>query len=386
MNKIKVVSVFGVRPEAVKMAPVIKELEKQNEIESVVVVTGQHREMLHQVLELFNVKADYNLDIMQEKQSLVDIFERSMRGLDDLYKELKPDLVLVHGDTLTSFIAALTAFYNQISIGHVEAGLRTYQKYFPFPEEINRHLTGVLTDMHFAPTEVAKDNLLKENVNSDKIFITGNTVIDALDYTVKPGYDYKNDKLRDKPWQGKELILMEIHRRENWGEPIREVCQAIKRVIQEYKNSYLVFPVHLNPIVKDVVYDELDGKERVLLTQPLDANDFHNLMASAKFLVSDSGGVQEEAPALGTPVLVTRDVTERPEAVDAGTVKIIGTNKDTVYNEVRLLLEDQNELTKMSNAINPYGDGKASKRIVSAILHHFGRSNTKPEPWVYKLD
>ncbi|MFP4456782.1 MAG: non-hydrolyzing UDP-N-acetylglucosamine 2-epimerase [Clostridia bacterium] len=384
MTKIKVMSVFGVRPEAVKMAPVIKELEKYPEaIESYVTVTGQHKEMLHQILDMFAITTDYDLDIMKQKQTLIDIFERSMRGLDKTYKEVDPDIVLVHGDTLTSFVAALTAFYNKIKVGHVEAGLRTYQKYFPYPEEINRQLTGVLADMHFAPTQTAKENLLKENIKQEKIYVTGNTVIDALDFTVEKDYKYTNQKLAENPWQDKRVILMEVHRRENWGQPIREICEAVRDIVLKYKDSFLVFPVHLNPIVKDVVYDVFEGVDRVLLLGPLDTNDFHNIMAEAEFLVSDSGGVQEEAPALGTPVLVTRDVTERPEAVNAGTVEIVGTKYQSVYNSVKELLTNKEKLNKMSMTINPYGDGLASRRIVLSIMNEFGLINQQIEEWNY---
>lgn len=384
MAQIKVMSVFGVRPEAVKMAPVIKELEKYPEaIKSYVTVTGQHKEMLHQILDMFGIITDYDLDIMKEKQTLIDIFERSMRGLDKVYKEVNPDLVLVHGDTLTSFVAALTAFYNKIEVGHVEAGLRTYQKYFPFPEEVNRQLTGVLADIHFAPTQTAKKNLLKENIGEEKIIITGNTVIDALDFTVKQDYKYANEQLAKKPWQGKRIILMEVHRRENWGQPIREICEATKDIVNEYKDLYLIFPVHLNPIVRDVVFEVLGDNDRVLLLNPLDTNDFHNIMSEAEFLVSDSGGVQEEAPALGTPVLVTRDVTERPEAIEAGTVEIVGTKYQSVYNGIKDLLVNKDKLKRMSIATNPYGDGLASKRLVLAIMNRFDLIDVQVEEWNY---
>jgi UDP-N-acetylglucosamine 2-epimerase (non-hydrolysing) len=384
VTQLKVMSVFGVRPEAVKMAPVIKELEKYPEvIKSYVAVTGQHKEMLHQILKMFEIEVDFDLDIMKQKQSLIDIFERSMRGLDKIFKQVNPDIVLVHGDTLTSFVAGLTAFYNKIDIGHVEAGLRTYQKYFPYPEEINRQLTGVLADMHFAPTQTAKLNLMKENVTEDKIFVTGNTVIDALDYTVKENYQFNNKMLAQAPWEEKKIILMEVHRRENWGKPIREICKAVKDIIKEHEDIFLVFPVHLNPVVKDVVYEELDGVERVLLLEPLDTDDFHNIMALSEFLVSDSGGVQEEAPALGTPVLVTRDVTERPEAVNAKTVEIVGTTYQSVYESIKDLLNDQTKLKSMSQTINPYGDGLASRRIVLAIMNKYGLIDTPIEEWDY---
>lgn len=385
MAKIKVMSVFGVRPEAVKMAPVIKELEKHPQaIDNYVVVTGQHKEMLHQVLDLFQINADYDLDIMTQKQTLIDVFERAMKGLDKVYKEVKPDIVLVHGDTLTSFVAALTAFYNKIKVGHVEAGLRTYQKYFPFPEEINRQLTGVIADMHFAPTQNAKENLLKENIDDSKIYMTGNTVIDALEFTVKENYKYINNHLKNEPWNDKRLILMEVHRRENWGQPIENICQAVKDIVEKYPDTFVVFPVHLNPVVRDMVFEMLDETERILLVDPLNTDDFHNIMAQSLFLVSDSGGVQEEAPALGTPVLVTRDVTERPEAVEAGTVKIVGTEYESVYSQIEKVLDNPEELDKMATSINPYGDGLASKRIVAAIVKEFNL--TEDETIGYKYN
>ncbi len=379
---LKVMSVFGVRPEAIKMAPIIKELERYPEqIESVIVVTGQHREMLHQVLEIFEITPDYDLDIMQRQQTLVDIFERSMRGLDNIYKEEKPDIVLVHGDTLTSFIAALTAFYNKITVGHVEAGLRTYQKYFPFPEEINRCLTAVLADLHFSPTEQAAANLLAERIPADRIFITGNTVIDALKYTVKENFNYPEPELANRPWRGKRLVVAEVHRRENWGEPIAEICRALRDTIEKQKDAFLVFPVHLNPVVRKTVWEYLADRERVLLLDPLGTDSFHNLIAEAEFLVSDSGGVQEEAPALGTPVLVTRDVTERPEAVAAGTVEVVGTTYEKVASAITEMFTDEEKLRRMSRARNPYGDGLASQRTVLAIMRYFGLTEMPFIPW-----
>lgn len=384
MNKIKVMSVFGVRPEAIKMAPVIKELEKYpNEIESIVTVTGQHREMLHQILNLFKIKPDYDLNIMKEKQTLTDIIERSLRGLEKVYQEVKPNLVLVHGDPSTSFIAALAAFYQKIPIGHVEAGLRTYNKYFPFPEEVNRRLTGVLADLHFAPTTDPKQNLLNEGVAEDKIFVTGNTAIDALNYTVNEKHQFRDKQLANKPWQGKRLIVMEIHRRENWGAPIQQICEAIKQIVTEFNDVYLVASVHLNPIVRDDIFKILSGVDRVLLTNPLDVDDYQNLFSQAIMLLSDSGGVQEEAPAMGVPMLLTRNVTERPEAIKAGTVKLVGNTKEGVYNAVKELLINEQKRQAMARSVNPYGDGRSSERIVKIILNHFAHKDIAIDEWKY---
>lgn len=384
MKRLKVMSVFGVRPEAVKMAPVIKELEKHpGSIESIVTVTGQHREMLDQVLQLFNIKTDYDLNIMQEKQTLTDIIERSLRGLERVYREVEPDIVLVHGDPSTSFVAALAAFYQKISIGHVEAGLRTYNKYFPFPEEINRRLTGVLADLHFAPTADSKQNLLNEGVAEEKIFVTGNTAIDAIMHTVKPDYQYHTPSLISKPWRGKRLIVMEVHRRENWGEPIKQICAGIKQIIEEFEDTILVFPVHLNPVVKEAVHSVLAKQERVLLIDPLSADDYQNLFSEAVLLLSDSGGVQEEAPALGIPMLLTRNVTERPEAIRAGTVKLIGNTKEGVYQSVKELLTNEQARKAMARAVNPYGDGRAAYRIVNALLNHFNYSDQIVDEWKF---
>ncbi|QOR33786.1 UDP-N-acetylglucosamine 2-epimerase (non-hydrolyzing) [Clostridium sp. 'deep sea'] len=384
MNKIKVMSVFGVRPEAIKMAPVIKELEKYpNEIESIVTVTGQHREMLHQILNLFKIKPDYDLNIMKEKQTLTDIIERSLRGLEKVYQEVKPNLVLVHGDPSTSFIAALAAFYQKIPIGHVEAGLRTYNKYFPFPEEVNRRLTGVLADLHFAPTTDSKQNLLNEGVPEDKIFVTGNTAIDALNYTVNEKHQFRDKQLANKPWQGKRLIVMEIHRRENWGAPIQQICEAIKQIVTEFSEVYLVASVHLNPIVRDDIFKILSGVDRVLLTNPLDVDDYQNLFSQAIMLLSDSGGVQEEAPAMGVPMLLTRNVTERPEAIKAGTVILAGNTKEGVYNAVKELLINEQKRQAMARSVNPYGDGRSSERIVKIILNHFAHKDIAIDEWKY---
>lgn len=377
MEKIKVMSIFGVRPEAIKMAPVIKALEQHpQKIESQVVVTGQHREMLDQVLKLFSIVPAYDLNIMQERQSLTDILMRALSGLEKILEIEKPDLVLVHGDTSTTFIASLAAFYQRVTIGHVEAGLRTSQKYFPFPEEMNRRLTGVLADLHFAPTETARDNLLKEGVDESAIFVTGNTAIDAICHTVVEGYVFRHHLLQHRPWQGKRLIVMEVHRRENWGDPLKQICLAALRIVNNNPMVYMVFPVHRNPDVQSIVHHYLGGVDRVLLTTPLDTDDFHNLMAEAFLIITDSGGIQEEAPTFGTPVLVTRDVTERPEAVAMGTVLVVGTTEKGIYRETLRLLTSDCAYQKMAQSRNPYGDGQASKRIVKAILAYFNGKRT----------
>lgn len=386
MRRLKVMTVFGVRPEAVKMAPLIKELQRYPElIETVVVVTGQHREMLDQVLRLFDIEPDYDLNIMQSRQTLSGILIRALQGLEEVLKTERPDLVLVHGDTATTFAGSLAAFYQQISVGHVEAGLRTNNKYFPYPEEINRKLTGVLADLHFAPTDAARQNLLKEGVKSESIFVTGNTVIDALQYTIESDFVFRTPELATQPWRDHRMILVEVHRRENLGEPIREICLALRQIVNTYSDTYLVFPVHRNPAVREVVYDVLKDTNRVLLTEPLDTDEFHNLMAQAHFIISDSGGLQEEAPALGVPVLVARDVTERPEAVAAGTVKVVGTQRTGVFDAACELLTNDRSYRRMSQAINPYGDGRASARIVAAILYWFGCDIPRPRDFSPRL-
>ena len=373
MEKLKVMSIFGTRPEAIKMAPVVLELRKYPQIESLVAVTAQHREMLDQVLELFDIRPDFDLNIMSEAQTLFDITGRALLGLDKVLTAAKPDVVLVHGDTTTTFAGALAAFYHQIEVGHVEAGLRTRNKFSPYPEEMNRRLTGALVDLHFAPTPTAKANLLREGVDVDNIFVTGNTVIDALYQTVRA--DFKSPLVSE----GKRLIMVTTHRRENWGEPLRQVYKALRRLIEEFPDVEILFPVHKNPKVRTVVNEELGGLERVRLTDPLDYEPFANLMNRATLILTDSGGVQEEAPALGKPVLVLRDTTERPEAVDAGTVKLIGTNQAKVYGAAKLLLTDATEYRKMAEARSPYGDGHAAQRIVEALLWHHDFSFDRPE-------
>ncbi len=373
MNKIKVMTIFGTRPEAIKMAPLVKELESRDEIESIVCVTAQHRQMLDQVLEIFEIKPDYDLNIMKDRQTLLSITTRGLEGLDEVMKEAKPDIVLVHGDTSTTFVGSLAAFYNQITVGHVEAGLRTYDKYSPFPEEVNRRLTGVIADMHFAPTERNRANLLKENVPDDTIYITGNTVIDALQTTVRCDYLFKDETLATTDWEGKRVIVMTAHRRENLGKPLENICTAVKRLVEEFEDIEVVYPVHMNPAVREVANKILGGMDRVKLIEPVNADELHNAISRSFMVMTDSGGLQEEAPSLGKPVLVMRNETERPEAVDAGTVKIVGVDENVIYEMAKTLLTDEAEYSKMAKAVNPYGDGHASERIVDAILKKYNK-------------
>ncbi len=375
---LKVMPIFGTRPEAIKMAPLVKELESASDIETVVCVTAQHRDMLDQVLRLFNINPKYDLDVMKKNQSLSAITSSVLKGLDEVLEKEKPDLILVHGDTTTTFVSALSAFYKKIKVGHIEAGLRSHDKWFPYPEEINRKLTGVLADLHFAPTQTAKDNLLREGVCDKDIFVTGNTVIDAMKYTVKDNYVFRDDRLNNIDYENKRVIVVTAHRRENWGEPIENVCNALRKIAINIKDTYIIYPVHKNPIVRDAVFSILDDIENVLLLDPIDTDEMHNLLKRCYMVMTDSGGLQEEVPSLGKPVLVLRDVTERPEAVKAGTVKIIGTDFDRVYSEAKLLLTDKNEYDRMANAVNPYGDGNASRRIVTAIKYVFGMTNERP--------
>ena len=373
MAKLKVMTVFGTRPEAIKMCPLVLEMRKHpDEIEPLVAVTAQHREMLDQVLHLFGITPDYDLNIMSAGQTLYDVTEKALRGLQKVLEEAKPDLVLVHGDTTTTFAGALAAFYAQIPVGHVEAGLRTGNKYSPFPEEMNRKLTGALADYHFAPTATSKANLLRENVPEEKITVTGNTVIDALKTTVKPDYRFDDDNLHEVLDSGKRLILMTTHRRENLGEPMRHVYKALCEVLRTHDDVEAIFPVHKNPKVRQIVNEELGHLPQVHLIEPLDYQPFANLMARVDVVLTDSGGIQEEAPALGKPVLVLRDTTERPEAVTAGTVKLIGTAYEDVLRETNLLLDNPEHYRAMAEAVNPYGDGEACARIVNRILREFG--------------
>lgn len=379
-KKIKVMTVFGTRPEAIKMAPIVLELQKHPDtIVPVVAVTAQHREMLDQVLNLFHIKPDHDLNIMAADQTLFDITTRAMMGLDKVLTEEKPDIVLVHGDTTTTFAGALAAYYHQTAVGHVEAGLRTHNKYSPFPEEMNRRLTGCIADLNFAPTSTSEANLLAENVPPESIFVTGNTVIDALHHTVRDDFDFQEESLKDVDFQNKRIILVTTHRRENLGEPMRHVYKALKQLTEEFDDVEVVFPVHKNPKVREVVNEELGGLAKVHLIDPLDYEPFANLMHRAYLILTDSGGVQEEAPALGKPVLVLRDTTERPEAVDAGTVKLIGTDRERVYEEAKKLLTDKAEYSRMAESVNPYGDGKAAARIIQAILYHYGLADGRPD-------
>ena len=381
-KKIKVMTVFGTRPEAIKMAPVVMEMRKRtSDITPIVAVTAQHREMLDQVLRLFRIVPDYDLDIMSEGQTLFDITSKALKGLDEVLTKEAPDLVLVHGDTTTTFAGALAAYYHQTAVGHVEAGLRTYNKYSPFPEEMNRHLTGAIADLHFAPTPVSAANLRGEHVPEKDIFVTGNTVIDALHHTVQEKFGFADDALSGIDYANRRVVLVTTHRRENLGEPMRHVYKAMKRLVDEIPDIEIVFPVHKNPKVREVVNEELGGAARVHLIEPLDYEPFANLMHRSTLVLTDSGGVQEEAPALGKPVLVLRDTTERPEAVEAGTVLLVGTEEERVYNEAKKLLTDEVAYARMAEAKSPYGDGEAARRIVGAILYRYGKRNAPPVPF-----
>ena len=375
MKKIKVMTVFGTRPEAIKMAPLVLELQKQSQrFEAITTVSAQHREMLDQVLDIFHIKPDYDLNIMHARQTLTDITSNVLINLDKILKEAKPDIVLVHGDTTTTFAASVAAFYNQIPIGHVEAGLRTWNKYSPYPEEMNRQMTDAMTDLYFAPTNQSKANLLKENHKEDNIFITGNTAIDALKQTVDKGYHHD---ILDKVSPDNKLILLTMHRRENQGEPMRRVFKVIREVVESREDVEVIYPVHLSPAVQETAKEILGNTERIHLISPLDVVDFHNLAARSYFIMTDSGGVQEEAPSLGKPVLVLRDTTERPEGVEAGTLKLVGTESEKVKEEMEELLDNDAEYRRMAQAKNPYGDGKASERILDAIAYYFGVTDKK---------
>lgn len=376
MKKIKVMTVFGTRPEAIKMAPLVLELQKQSQrFEAITTVSAQHREMLDQVLDIFHIKPDYDLNIMHARQTLTDITSNVLINLDKILKEAKPDIVLVHGDTTTTFAASVATFYNQIPIGHVEAGLRTWEKYSPYPEEMNRQMTDAMTDLYFAPTNQSKANLLKENHKEDNIYITGNTAIDALKQTVDK--EYHHDIL-DKVSPDNKLILLTMHRRENQGEPMRRVFKVIREVVESREDVEVIYPVHLSPAVQEAAKEILGNTERIHLISPLDVVDFHNLAARSYFIMTDSGGVQEEAPSLGKPVLVLRDTTERPEGVEAGTLKLVGTESEKVKEEMEELLDNDAEYQRMAQAKNPYGDGKASERILDAIAYYFGVTDKKP--------
>ena len=362
----KIMSVFGTRPEAIKMCPLVLQLQKTEGVESVVCLTGQHRQMLQQVMDIFDVKADYNLDIMRPKPTLTTITVDVLEKIEEVLVKEKPDIVLVHGDTTTSFVAALAAFYQQIPGGHVEAGLRTYDKYSPFPEEMNRNLTGRIADFHFAPTENNRANLLKEGITQG-VYVTGNTVIDAFATTVRQDYEFKNQDILKADFEGHRIVLMTAHRRENLGEPLANICRAVKKMVEEFPDVEVIYPVHMNPAVRDTVWSVLDGVDRVHLIDPIDVEDMHNLMAKSFLVMTDSGGLQEEAPSCGVPVLVLRTETERPEAVEAGTVKVVGVEEKDIFDNAKALLTDKALYEAMARAVNPYGDGHASERIVDIL-------------------
>jgi UDP-N-acetylglucosamine 2-epimerase (non-hydrolysing) len=372
-----ILSIFGTRPEAIKMAPLVRLLKETNGINALTAVTAQHREMLDQVLSLFEITPEYDLDLMRPRQTLTEITCRSLGGLEKILQQLKPDLVLVHGDTTTTFAASLAAFYQKIPTGHVEAGLRTFRKDSPFPEELNRRLTGTLAELHFAPTARARDNLLREGVPAESIFVTGNTVIDALSTTVRPDFTFPEPILNQIDFS-RPVLLAEVHRRESWGEPLEAICRAFRRLVDDLQLP-LLFPVHRNPVVREPVTRILGNHRKIHLLEPLDTASFHNLMQRCHLILTDSGGIQEEAPSLGRPVLVLREITERPEAVEAGTVKIVGTDEEKIYSTARHLLETPEAYAAMARAINPYGDGRASQRIQEAILYYFDLRLERPK-------
>lgn len=375
---IKVLSIFGTRPEAIKMAPLVKALEKHPSFESKVCVTAQHREMLDQVLNIFDIKPDYDLDIMKNRQTLAEITTNALIGLEQIIREVKPDIVLVHGDTTTTFVGSLAAFYSKVKVGHVEAGLRTFNKYFPFPEEINRKLTGVLADLHFAPTDNSKANLLREGIAEEDIFITGNTAIDALKTTVKKEFQFYNPVLKELEASNKRVILVTAHRNENIGEPLRNICKALKYIAEKYEDVEIVYTLHKNPAVREIAYEILSNCDRVNLLDTLDAEEMHNAMDRSFLILTDSGGLQEEAPSLGKPVLVLRNETERPEAIEFGTLKLAGTDTDNIIALTEELLNNEKLYCEMANAVNPYGDGSASQRIVESLLFYFGETTKRP--------
>ena len=378
MKKIKIMSVFGTRPEAIKMAPLVKELARYDDVESICCLTGQHREMLDSVMEIFRLKGDYDLNIMEKRQTLSTITTKTLLGMDGVIDEAKPDMILVHGDTSTTFAGALSAFYHQVPVGHVEAGLRTWDKYSPFPEEMNRTLVGDIAALHFSPTTANADNLRREAI-AGEIFITGNTVIDAMDYTVRDDYVFNNALLNDLDFAGKRVIVVTCHRRENYGKPMEEIMTAIAKVVELHPDVEVVYPVHLSPVVRECAAKYLAGKERIHLIDPVDVQEMHNLIARCYLVMTDSGGLQEEAPSLGKPVLVMRRETERPEAVAAGTVKLAGVCYDDIVSMANELLDDSAAYAAMAKAVNPYGDGMACRRIAQAIRWHFGLTEEKPE-------
>lgn len=371
MKRIRILSIFGTRPEAIKMAPLVKELEKDKDLENRVCVTAQHREMLDQVLDIFDIRPCYDLDLMREKQSIGMIVRESLEALIGIVESYDPDLVLVHGDTSTTFAGALASFYCKKPVGHVEAGLRTYNKYAPFPEEMNRLLTSALATLHFAPTQTNRRNLEMENI-CQGVYVTGNTVIDAMKYTVRSDYTFKDDLLKKADFNSGKWLLLTAHRRENLGSPLENICKAVAQLASDHQDLHIVYPVHPNPLVKDRVTAILGEQEGVHLIEPLDVQDMHNLMQRSDLILTDSGGLQEEAPSLGKPVLVLREETERPEAVEAGTVQLVGTDQEVVYEAATRLLSDPLSYERMAKAVNPYGDGQASRRIAGAIRHYFG--------------
>ncbi len=378
MKNIKVMTVFGTRPEAIKMAPLVHALEQNENTESIVCVTAQHRQMLDQVLDIFNIKPDYDLDIMEQRQTLATITEKSLHGLDAVLEEAKPDIVLVHGDTSTTFAGALAAFYHKIPVGHVEAGLRTYDKYSPFPEEMNRKLVGQIADLHFAPTARNRDNLAREQI-TDGVLVCGNTVVDAIHMTVRDDFEFRDPALQALDFKNDRVVLVTAHRRENYGEPMENICRAIARLSDRYPDVHFVYPVHLSPYVRETAEKFLGGRDRVHLIAPLAVDEMHNLMARCYLIMTDSGGLQEEAPSLGKPVLVLRHETERPEAIEAGTVKLAGIVEDQIFQMACELFDDAQAYEKMAHAVNPYGDGHTCARIVQAIEHHFGLRADAPE-------
>ncbi|RKJ78874.1 UDP-N-acetylglucosamine 2-epimerase (non-hydrolyzing) [Butyricicoccus sp. 1XD8-22] len=383
MEKIKVMTVFGTRPEAIKMAPLVHALEQSEYTESIVCVTAQHREMLDQVMEIFDIHPQYDLDIMEKSQTLATITEKSLHGLDGVLAEAKPDLVLVHGDTSTTFAGALAAFYHKIPVGHVEAGLRTYDKYSPFPEEVNRRLVGQIASLHFAPTARNRENLAHEQI-TDGVVVCGNTVVDAIHLTVKPDFAFRDEQLKTLDFDSSRVVLVTAHRRENYGEPMENICRAIARLSERYPDVHFVYPVHLSPYVRETAQKFLGGNSRIHLIHPLMVDEMHNLMARCYLIMTDSGGLQEEAPSLGKPVLVLRRETERPEAVDAGTVKLAGVEEEEIFRLACELFDDPAAYQKMAHAVNPYGDGATCGRIVQQIAYYFGRTEQAPAPFVPK--
>ena len=377
MKPIKVMSIFGTRPEAIKMAPLVMHLQSRPEFQSICCLTGQHREMLDSVMQIFRLKADYDLQIMQARQTLSSITSRTLLGMESVLEEAKPDLILVHGDTSTTFAGALAAFYHKIPVGHVEAGLRTWDKYSPYPEEMNRTLVGDIAELHFCPTQNNRDNLLREGLRGE-MFLTGNTVIDAMQTTVRPDYVFQTKALNDLDFTGRRVITLTCHRRENYGKPMENVMQAVKALVERHEDVEVVYPVHLSPVVRECAFGILGGLPRVHLIDPIDVEEMHNLMARSYLVMTDSGGLQEEAPALGKPVLVLRRETERPEAVRAGTVRLAGVEQEAILRHAEELLTDREAYQQMARAVNPYGDGHASERIADAIAWHFGLRPERP--------